>query len=907
MRIHTLLLAALPLASTALAAAPWDSVAYPTAADYTRIIGRFPRYAERGWHGNYQDNPALGYFGDGRSDENGQRTLANFCLVYAWLATNPAYDSTESGVSRETLRAHALAAIRYRLRTHVTGDLPCTDDRPWGNHWQSAWWVSRMVPAVLLLRAEFSASEMAAFDRMVHHEADRHVGLAPRYGEYGDSKAEENAWDAEVVAWALSLYPNHPNVPGWKAALNTLCLNTFSIESDRDATELLDGKPLNEWIGGPSIHPDFTIENHGPFHICYQICPQHSLSWVWYAFASQQQTAPPAAERHGQEVWDRLLQFALWNGRFAYVGGKDWPRYAYGLYFILPTLVHRQIAYGDADARLLERQRVGAFEREQLVWDDGSFFSGRFTDGIMERWPSEWETDCAGNLTIAAMMHEMNPRPVHPTSSEVLAARNVGTFISPYCEIAMRRDPRRFVGWSWRSYGGPVTGMVSSESGEDMLEWNRSLSGTVAFGPGVQAQTRVDGHDETVFDGGFGTIGEVWHGRPQQGPSDWRLEVADTNIPTATIAEPNHPLFTTPNAVTSVAFLQDLDSVTAAGANWTPLAVNRDGGPAIFEAKPGRGHIIVNMTNVEELAARGDAPAVALFENLVTYAGAAGRRCGYFAGEAHLRNALDAAGVEYTVLSGERTTRASSFAQMLEDLDVLFIDRSAKTAIPLYSAILAWAEAGGTVVHSIIQDEGWNPEAWAASGRPVLRQQLACVALPDGRSTLVVSRWLADHAAQITSLDLLTWRVANDVFNDRQRIVTSDDPAQEPLKLLGLGLDERRVLSPVGRTLVIDGDLGLTTFEPGTWQIVDTPRRDIRSICAAVVQLMPREAPFDVAAGDEVARSAVLLRTNVNEDARPTDGAVRWTGDTAVASLTMPDGTAQEVTLDFAANSVTVR
>ena len=483
-------------------AGPWDSPSYPTADDYTRIIGRFPRYAERGWHAAYQGDAGLGYFGDGRSDENGQRTLANFTLSYAWLATNPGYNPTESGVSQATLKAHALAAIRYRLRTHVVGDLKCADGKPWGDHWQSAWWVSRMVPAVLRLKADLTPAELALFDKVVQHEANRHIGLKPRFGEYGDTKAEENAWDAEVVAWALNLYPKHEKAAGWRAALDTLCFNTLSVAADMNNTTVVDGKPINKWTGGPSIHPDFTIENHGPFHICYQICPQHSLAWAWYAFASNKRAAPQAVYHNLPQTWSRLKQFALWNGRFAYVGGKDWPRYAYGMYFILPALVHMQTVYRDADARLIERQRVGTFEREQLIWNDGSFFSGRFTKGIMERWPSEWETDCAANLTIAALMHELAPAP-HPTSREVLAAKNVGTFTSPYCEIAMRRDPQRLVGWCWRSIGGPVTGMVCSDTGEDMLEWNHSLAGAVAFGDRTKAGTLVAHHNETLYDGGL--------------------------------------------------------------------------------------------------------------------------------------------------------------------------------------------------------------------------------------------------------------------------------------------------------------------------------------------------------------------------------------------------------------------
>ncbi|MBI5834200.1 MAG: hypothetical protein HZB16_18045 [Armatimonadetes bacterium] len=886
-------------------AGPWDSPAYPAADDYTRIVGRFPRYAERGWHGNYGGDTKVGYFGDGRSDENGQRTLANFTLTYAWLATNAKYDPALSGVSLATVKDHALAAIRYRLRTHVVGDLKCTDDKPWGNHWQSAWWVSRMVPAVLRLKADLTPAELALFDKVVQHEASRHIGLKPRYQEYGDTKAEENAWDAEVVAWALNLYPRHEKAPGWRAALDTLCFNTFSVTADLSNTTLVDGKPINQWIGGPSIHPDYTIENHGPFHICYQICPQHSMGWVWYAYASHQRAAPAAVYHNLPQVWSRLKQFALWNGRFAYVGGKDWPRYAYGMYFILPALVHMQTVYGDADARLIERLRVGTFEREQLVWNDGSFFSGRFTKGIMERWPSEWETDCAANLTIAAMMHELKDPP-HPTSREVLAAKNVGTFVSPYCELAMRRDPQRLVGWCWRSIGGPVTGMVCSDTGEDMLEWNHSLAGNVAFGDRTKPGTTVAHHHETTFEGGFASVGEVRHGAADRPPSPLRLELQDDNIPLGSMADPKHPLFTTPNQITSLTGLTDLDSVAKAGPGWTVLARNTRGGPSLFEAKLGTGKFVVSMTNLDEKAAAGDPLAKALFANLLAYARAPGRRCGYVAGEAHLKNALDAAKVKTVAISTTGSARGAKLADQLAAIDVLFIDRTATAAAPHYGTILDWVAKGGIVVNSVLQDDKWNPETINTAPTNALRQRIACVALPDGRTTLLISEWSALADVQVKSLDLLDWRLGNDIFNDRRRTITTTDATTPSLELRGLDLPAERTLAVPGRGFKVDGDLMLASLGDGDWEVLDTPQRLATSLCTAVVRLKPAGVGA-ARAGQVVARGVVALRTRADLGGGKLEGQVDWKESSVSVATYLTDGKPCTVAIDWAKDTATLR
>jgi hypothetical protein len=839
--------------------ANFDAPTYPSPSDYLRILERFPRYAERGWH-DLPGQPGLGWFGDGHSGEQGQRTLANFILVYAWLATNDQYDPAVSGVARETLRDHCLAAIRWRLRTHVTGDLKCTDGKPWGNHWQSAWWVSRMLGGTDLVAGLLTKDDHAAIARVVQHEASRHIGLKPRFNEYGDTKSEENAWDSEVLAWALNLYPDHPRAAEWKAAFNQLCLNTLSVEADLKNETKIDGKPIKEWVGGPCIHPDFTIENHGPFHICYQVCPQHSFAWDYYAFRRHGRPVPPVVYHHLRETWNKLKQFHLWQGRFAYVGGKDWPRYAYGLYFILPALVHMQQAFGDADARLFERLRVATFEREQLIWNDGSFFSGRFTKGIMTGWPSEWETDCAANLAIADLLHRLGPTP-HPTSIEAFAAKQVGTVASSYCEMIHRRDPFRFASWCWRSHAGPVTGTICSDRGEHMLEWDHSLSGAVSFADRTRPGASVVGHVEEELPGGYTTTGVVAHGKAAQGASPWRLEVVDDNVPCRERVVPDHPLFSRPNRIESLAGLTDLDSITTAGPGWTVLARNARGGPSILEFTHGKGRFLLSMTNLDQLCVEDHALGRQLMANVLAYLGAKGRPCAYLAGETWLRQALEKVGQSVTALNRRQLAAPDALAKYA----VLFVDRSAEAAIPLYPAILRFVERGGIVFHCVLQDKGWTPDAINTAPATALQQTLSWAVLPDGRTAVHTSRWQAQNDATLRTLDLLDWRIANDVFNDRRRTVASADPQQPKLLLEGLGLAAPRTTVLRSRWLTIDDDLAVVVATPGaSFSVDDTPVRRPASLCVANIRLLPDQAPGKVAAGQMVAQSVCVFRTRCN-------------------------------------------
>ena len=824
---------------------------FPTAADYVTILSRFPAYAERGWH-DADDSPPRGWFGDGRSDENGQRTLANFILTYGWLATRPGYDPSESKIPTETIRHHALAALWQAARTHVTGDRTCPDRKPWGNHWQSAWWTSRLFGGAQLLWDDLPAELRERLLKVLEHEADRHLNQPARHNEYGDTKAEENAWDSEVLAWALVLLPGHPHAGAWREAAAQLCLNTLSTAADATSNRVIEGRRLRDWVPGPCIHGDYTIENHGFFHLCYMACPLHSLAWDSYIFRRAGQPVPEFVRHHVPEVWARLKQFALPSGRLAYVAGKDWPRYAYGLYFILPALVDLQQVYGDADARWLEQQRVAAFVHEQEVNGDGSFFGTRFTHDKLVRWPAEWNSDCAANLTIAALLHELGPTP-QPTAAAELQRRLAGTIVSPDSEFVVQRDAHRFASWCWKSHGGPVTGLFCSDTGSSMLEWDHNLAGSLKLA-GVKGGATVAAHRETLFEGGFATVGTVHHGRLQGGPSPCHLEVADDNVPVKEIVAPDHPLFNTPHHLTSLASLTDLDSITAAGPGWTVLARNARGGPSLLEAALGRGRLILSMTNLEERSVANDPIARQLFENLLAYSGARQHRCGYFRGEAHLRAALDQQGIKYDTLQPSRVD--------LTPYDVIFIDRTAPTVVPLYPQLLRRVEQGAVVVKSIIQDTGWSPDAIATASEPAVTQEIAFAALPDGRSAVLLSCWRANGEITVNSLDLLDERLANDLFNGHRRAVCCGDP-QHPLVVLKGVQGSGEVTRVTSSWLDVDNDVAFISLTgPREFTLTDHQRRlaPAGSLCFTGLGLHAIAEPQRVRPGEILGRAALMLR-----------------------------------------------
>ncbi len=482
---------------------------YPGAADYMRVLERFPRFAERGWR--EKAGPAgQSFFGDPDSAEMGMRSMGNFVFVMALLATDPAYDPRVTGVPRARVLELARACLRYMTDAHVTGASTCGDGKKWGHHWQSAWWTAKMAVGAHLMWSALSDEERLAVRRVVTDEASRHLERKAPSGSLADTKSEENAWDTEVMAAAVAYFPDDPRAPRWRAKLIEFALNSLSTAEDRNSSAVVDGRPLREQVYTANIHSDYTIENHGAYHACYMACPLHSLAWGAYAFASVGAESPQAQFHHFRDVWQRLAPTCL-ERRFAYMGGKDWPRYAYGLSFIMPALVVLGDRYSDDAARAIEARRFRAFDREQRESADGSFFGKRFTNNVMMDRLLEYETDAYANLGLCYLMHRDGKAPPRRPLSDArlakaLADKHVG---SPSLTSYVRTE-RLFASFAWKRLDGPwPTAYFIPAGSDDMAEWGpANLVGRISV-QGVSGRNAVIDHHDEATPNGFRSSGTV--------------------------------------------------------------------------------------------------------------------------------------------------------------------------------------------------------------------------------------------------------------------------------------------------------------------------------------------------------------------------------------------------------------
>ena len=120
----------------------------------------------------------------------------------------------------------------------------------------------------------------------------------------------------------------------------------------------------------------------------------------------------------------------------------------------------------------------------------------------------------------------------------------------------------------------------------------------------------------------------------QLNDSDWEpeflpgaLTIVEPNGSSGKILKPEHSLFSTPHGIPLLAGFECYDTIVHAGSEWTVLAADTEGRPAILEASVGAGRVLVVEPNVDRAAVddtlrpSGVAPAVPkqFMRNVVEY------------------------------------------------------------------------------------------------------------------------------------------------------------------------------------------------------------------------------------------------------------------------------------------------
>jgi hypothetical protein len=409
-----------------------------SASIYLTCLLDFERYAETIWtDAAYANCPAnSGYWGDGASGGNGGiRGSCGVAVSYAVLVNAfPGDPKNATRLSRIT------KALNYAANTHVSGTNVCNDGLKWGHDWQTAEWGSSLGFACLLVQSNLPAATVLACQRAVADESTYRSGVPPASGYVGDTKAEENGWDSNILALGAAWLNTNANAATWLTAAKQYLANTYTVANT-------NGDPLASWVTTVTLYPDFALQNHGFYHPTYEMVAGmsmgDSLLMARQANSAVAAQLQPFAEHNVMNVWQQLTNMVMDSGEFAYPAGLDWALHDYEQNSYIAWLAAH---FNDPMARWADGKLAQLVRYRQEVNGDGRFVGESEPNGF-------YREAVEAKRTAIAYLHWINPDYLTgPTNAP-------GADISYFPDVQIMTHRSAF-GFFSLSYGSRIMGMI---------------------------------------------------------------------------------------------------------------------------------------------------------------------------------------------------------------------------------------------------------------------------------------------------------------------------------------------------------------------------------------------------------------------------------------------------------------
>lgn len=227
------------------------------------------------------------------------------------------YDPKRVGVAR---------SVALRRTVAWTNALALSYQRDgWGEGWQSALWVYYLGFGA---RQEWSSLPTATQEMVTHavtNEADHLLTVPPPFMVQddgliltpGDSKSEEDAWNASLLMLAAREWPDQPDAPEWEQQARAYMLVAYATPDQIGA---------DPRILGSNLDPDGTVVNHAIVHPDYMMADGELQTKVAMVAAETNTVVPWEARNNFGLVWQGLTQHRFLPPFFAKPGGTIYRR-----------------------------------------------------------------------------------------------------------------------------------------------------------------------------------------------------------------------------------------------------------------------------------------------------------------------------------------------------------------------------------------------------------------------------------------------------------------------------------------------------------------------------------------------------------------------------------------------------
>ena len=402
-----------------------------------------------------------------RSNEDGVRSNADLGMICAFLCRYGKDRVTlPANVSWQDLEQMAMHSLVFAYSTHKANRLKvCADGRHWGSlsekdHvWESSLWAMSVAYSAFFLWDKLSPSQRNYVYQLLKAECNYELERQIPTGYQGDTKAEENGWEACVLAATLGLFPDDELAPRWFERMREFAINSYSHPSDANDETVVDPgydtKRVKDLYRGQNLYDDYTLQNHDYFHTSYQNVVIQELGEAALALALFQKTPKwqsRALMHNNQQVMDHVLKWlALSDGELAMPNGNDWSLFLYDQITSYSTMA---CLARDADALMLENRAYQMIRHRQTTTADGSWLLR--SDIGARRMGVE-----AHRVMMTWLMHELWPTAsLKPTSWEAFRKQYSKARMLSCQNVVRASTPSQFTCFSWskglRSYTGYI-------------------------------------------------------------------------------------------------------------------------------------------------------------------------------------------------------------------------------------------------------------------------------------------------------------------------------------------------------------------------------------------------------------------------------------------------------------------
>ncbi|MBO4444020.1 MAG: hypothetical protein J5814_04550 [Bacteroidaceae bacterium] len=462
------------------------------------------------------------------ANERGVRPNADISMVCAFLCKYGLEAGVElpQGITWEDVRRMARESLVFAYSTHKANRLtPCVGGRYWGStsandsQWESSLWAMSVAFSAWLQRESLSSAQWECIYRLLRAECNYELERDIPTGFVGDTKAEENGWETNVLACALGLFPDDPLASQWFQRLREFAINCYSHSSDGESRQVIDEDIDNTTVAdlyrGANLYDDYTLQNHNYFHTSYQNVVMQELgeSIVALQLFQQDRGEKPrwhtkALLHHQQEVMDSVLCYlALADGELAMPNGNDWSLF---LYDQLPSYSTAACFLRHPDALMLENMACKYIAARQQTTAEGSWLLhadvGARRMGVQ-----------AHRVMMTWLMHHLaSTADVRPTQWSQFRKEHSKARWFATQKIVRAYTPKRFSCFSWSEGLRSYTGYLTS----DTPDRNKIIVPYRAFGSGnllgwyevegCRTDVRPKGDPRVTLDGDAWLLEGTW-------------------------------------------------------------------------------------------------------------------------------------------------------------------------------------------------------------------------------------------------------------------------------------------------------------------------------------------------------------------------------------------------------------